>query len=637
MCGICGILHSDPSQPVERPLLERLNDRIRHRGPDSDGFYLAGGLGMAMRRLAIIDLSGGDQPIANEDGSVVVVFNGEIYNFHSLRSELASLGHRFVTGGDTEVLVHAYEQWGDEMLPRLNGMFAFSLWDAARRRLLIARDRMGEKPLYWHHSAQGLVWGSEAKCVLAAPWVERRLEPLALHHYLTLQYTPDPLTIYAGVSQLPAAHKLVIEQGQPPRVERWWQLDFEPKWHFSEGELIAQARDLLGDAVERQLIAEVPLGAFLSGGMDSSIIVALMAERSSKPIKTFSIGFEERAFSETSYARAVAERYGTEHHEFIFRPANLVGVVEAVAGAMDEPFADPAALPLYELARQTRRHVTVALSGDGGDETLAGYQRYMLDGWLRPYSALPRWITQRAVPAVTDRIPELWWLPEDRNPVTGIKRLGQFSAVTPKASLVRWGSYFGHSEKLGLYTERWRDELAHADTASWLAAAYDGARADSLLDRTLAADHSTYLSGDLLPKTDRMTMAHSLEARAPFLDAAWVQWTARLPARYKVRGAQTKWLLKAAFADKLPPAVRNRGKQGFSLPVGAWLRGELRGWAQERLLGSPALGEWLRPSAVAALFEEHQAGRANHGKRLWALLMFALWQEQAALSPDGSL
>lgn len=629
MCGICGILHSDGGQHVDPVLLRRLNDSITHRGPDSAGYFIRAHVGLAMRRLAIIDRSGGDQPIFSEDGAVAVVFNGEIYNYQALREQLAAAGHRFATSSDTEVLVHGYEQWGDSMLLRLNGMFAFALWDAARRRLLIARDRMGEKPLYWHHSAEhGIVWGSEAKAVLAAPWVERRINPLALHHYLTLQYTPDPLTIYAGINQLPAAHKLVVEGDAPPRVERWWQLNFEPKWELSDAEAIEQARALLAAAVERQLVAEVPLGAFLSGGIDSSIIVALMAERASAPLRTFSIGFDERHFSETHYARQVAERYGTEHHEFIFRPADLTAAIEGVAAAIDEPFADPAAVPLYELARQTRRHVTVALSGDGGDETLAGYRRYMLDGWLRPYSALPAWVTQGAVPAVVGRIPELYGVPEDRNLITGLKRLGQFSAVTPKASLVRWGSYFSHSEKQSLYSDHWREALETADTACLIAAAFDEASALAPLDRTLAADHVTYLAGDLLPKTDRTTMAHSLEARAPFLDAEWVEWTARLPGRFKVRGRRTKWLLTAAFASDLPAQVAVRGKQGFSVPVGHWLRHDLHGWARERLVSSRAFDEWFRPGAVVALLDAHIAGKANHGKKLWALLMLGLWAER---------
>lgn len=627
MCGICGMLHNDRAWPIERALLERMNTHIVHRGPDSAGYYVSGHVGLAMRRLAIIDVAGGQQPIANEDGSVIVVFNGEIYNFRAVRAELEQQGHHFATNSDTEVIVHGYEQWGDAMLHRLNGMFVFALWDAQDERLLLARDRMGEKPLYWHHSAQGLAWGSEAKTLLALPWVERRVNPLALHHYLTLQYTPDPLTIFEGIHQLPAAHKLVIERGGPPQISPWWQLTFEPKWNLSEEEIITQARMLLSAAVERQLISEVPLGAFLSGGIDSSVIVALMSERTKESVKTFSIGFEEQHYSETHYARQIAEQYGTDHHEFIFRPGDLTRVMEGVIAATDEPFADPAALPLYELARQTRCHVTVALSGDGGDETLAGYRRYALDRLLHPYTALPAWITRQAVPAATALLPEPGWLPEDRSPITGLKRLGQFSAVTPKASLVRWGSYFSHDQKLALYTDRWHDEFAHSETADWIAAAYDNAQARSRLDRTLSADHGTYLAGDLLPKTDRMTMAHSVEARAPFLDTDWVEWTARLPERYKIRGTQTKWLLKAAFGDKLPPAIKARGKQGFSIPIGPWLRTELRDWTHERLLGNRALAEWFRPTAIQQLLQEHDSGRINHGKRLWALLMFELWIE----------
>lgn len=628
MCGICGQLIATGAGQVDPALLQRMNGAMRHRGPDSDGFYVCGRVGLAMRRLAIIDVAGGAQPIANEDGSIQLVFNGEIYNYRELRAVLIQYGHRFATDSDTEVIVHAYEQWGDTALERLHGMFALALWDAPRERLLLARDRMGEKPLYWHHSPAGLVWGSEAKTLLALPWIERRLNPLALHHYLSLQYTPDPLTIYEGIYQLPAAHKLVVERDGSPQVTRWWQLSFEPKWQLDEADVLEQARDLLGKVVERQLIAEVPLGAFLSGGIDSSIIVALMAERLSTPVKTFSIGFDEQQFSEARYARQVAVRYGTDHHEFVFRPSDLAGLVEGVIAATDEPFADPAALPLYELARQTRRHVTVALTGDGGDETLAGYRRYALDRLLQPYSALPAWLTQQVVPAAAAWLPEPSWVPEDRNPITGIKRLGQFSAVNPKASIARWGSYFGQDDKLALYNDAMCGALACVESTDVIAQAFDQARAASVLDRTLYADHITYLAGDLLPKTDRMTMAHSVEARAPFLDAAWVEWTARLPLRYKLRGMQTKWLLKAAFGDKLPPAIQRRGKQGFSVPVGHWLRGELRGWARERLLGNRALDAWFRPDTVERLLREHDTGRVNHGKRLWALLMVGVWQVQ---------
>lgn len=628
MCGICGHLSPDRARAVEPELLKHMNGAIKHRGPDSEGYYVKNRIGFAISRLAIIDVEGGRQPIRNEDGSVIVVFNGEIYNFRELRAELEDAGHRFSTNSDTEVIVHAYEEWGDSALHRFNGMFAIALWDEPRERLLLARDRMGKKPLYWHDSANGLLWGSEAKAVLAAPWIERHVNAVALHHYLTLQYIPDPLTIFEGIHRLPAAYKLVVERCGTPQVSRWWQLEFEPKWNIRAREAISQGRALLGAAVERRLISEVPLGAFLSGGIDSSTVVALMAQRSSKPVKTFSIGFEEHRYSETHYSRQIAERYGTDHHEFIFRSQDLVRVIEGSIAATDEPLADPAALPLFELARQAQRYVTVALCGDGGDETLAGYRRYAIDGLLRPYATLPAWITQRAVPAAMALLPEPAWIPEDRNFLTGLKRLDQFSSTTPKASLVRWGSYFTRDEKLALYSETWRDRFASVDTADLIAAAYDEARASNLLDRTLYADHVTYLSGDLLPKTDRMTMAHSLEARSPFLDVEWVEWTARLPTRFKTRYLSTKWLLKAAFADTLPRQIRLRSKQGFGVPVGVWFRRELREWARERLLDNRSLAEWFRPAAVKRLFEEHDNGQVNHGKRLWALLIFALWLEK---------
>ncbi len=629
MCGICGFAINRKFDGDRFSLLKSLNHTLDHRGPDSDGYYLNDDIGMGMRRLAIIDIASGDQPIFNEDGSIAIVYNGEIYNFQELRDQLERYDHKFTTNSDTEVVIHAYEQWGDECLLKFNGMFAFSLWDDKQKRLLIARDRMGQKPLYWHYSPQGLLWASEAKALLKAPWLQPNINKLALHHYLTLQYTPDPLTIYEGIYQLPSAHKLVLEDGQEPRISRWWQLAFEPKWQIDDREAIEHARELLKAGVRRRLISEVPLGAFLSGGIDSSIIIALMSEESSFPVKSFSIGFEERHYSETEYARQIALKYGTDHHEFIFRPIDLTNIIEGVICATDEPFADPAALPLYELARQTRQHVTVALSGDGGDETLAGYRRYALDRFLEPYANLPDWITQKAIPAGISYLPEPVWIPEDRNPLTGLKRLGQFSSTTEKASMVRWGSYFNHEDKLALYHDNWREELSGEYTENLLAMAYDQAKADSHLDRTLYADNVTYLSGDLLPKTDRMTMAHSIEARAPFLDADWVEWTARLPEKYKIRGMQTKWLLKNGFPEEIPANIRLRGKQGFSIPVGQWLRNELREWTQEILMDNKFLSEIVKPQAIENLYMEHQTGRVNNGKKLWALLMVVIWDRNS--------
>jgi asparagine synthase (glutamine-hydrolysing) len=625
MCGITGHLSGDPDRAIERALLERMTGSLRHRGPDSEGYFVADGVGMGVRRLAVIDIAGGDQPVSGEDGSVVLTFNGEIYNFLELRAELEGCGHSFRSKGDSEVIAHAYEQWGDEALLRLNGMFAIALWDRRRHRLLLARDFMGEKPLYWHDSEAGLTWASEAKALLALPWIRPGIDLLALHHYLTLQYVPNPLTIYEGIRQLPAAHKLVVERGCEPRVERYWQASFEPKWEVSEQEALEESRTLLRAAVERRLVSEVPLGAFLSGGIDSSIVVALMADASSRPVRTFSIGFEERYHSETHHARQVAQHYGTEHHEYIFRPDDLAAVIERTVQATDEPLADPAILPLYELARQARSHVTVALCGDGGDETLAGYRRYALDPLLKPYALLPAWVTQGLVPALADLLPEAAWLPEGRNPFAGLKRLRQWAATTPKASMLRWDSYFDHDDKLQLYADSWRERLADIDTADWVARSYDEAIAAADLDRTLHADQSTYLPGDLLPKTDRATMAHSLEARAPFLDVDWVSWSARLPERFKLRGWRTKWLLKKTFADILPPGIAGRGKQGFNLPLAMWLRRQLRPWVHGRLLENSRLHEYFRPQEVRRYVDEHVSGRADHAKRLWALLIFSVW------------
>ena len=508
-----------------------MNTTLAHRGPDDEGYFVAGPVGLAVRRLSIIDVAGGHQPIASEDGAIVATLNGEIYNFGPLRDELTTAGHRFRTRTDTEVLVHGYEQWGDDVLHRLVGMFAVAIWDASRRRLLLARDRMGEKPLYWRWSDEGLLWGSEAKALLTVPGIDRKVNAVGLHHYLTLQYVPDPLTIFAGINRLPAGHRLVLEHGREPRVSRWWHLDFEPKWDAAEAEITERARGLLDTAVTRCLMSEVPFGAFLSGGLDSTVVVGLMARHLTRPVKTYSIAFEEPGYSEARFARKAADHCRTDHHEFVFSPRSLVETVERMIDSTDEPFADPAALTVYELARQASMSITVTLTGDGGDETLAGYTRYALDRLLAPYFALPRWLTTGVVPAILRLLPEPAGLPEDRNPMTGLKRLSQAAAVAPSASLVRWGSYFGHDQKLSLYTEGWRHELATVDTASWVSAFYDTAAARAPLDRGLAADHATYLAGDLLPKTDRMTMAHSVESRSPFLDRDWVEWTARLPVR----------------------------------------------------------------------------------------------------------
>lgn len=624
MCGICGIAPGGERRP-DGAQLRQLNTAIAHRGPDGEGYYEAPGVGLAMRRLAIIDVAGGDQPIFNEDKSLAIVFNGECYNYPALREKLEKQGHRFYTQTDTECIVHLYEEHGDECVQYLRGMFAFALWDAKRQRLLLARDRLGKKPL--HYTVQGgqLYFASELQALLSVLPQQPDIDLQAIDDYLSLQYVPEPYTAYQGVHKLPAAHRMVWQNGQLS-TEAYWQVDYEPKHTASEGELIEELRGLTRQAVQMRLISEVPLGAHLSGGIDSSIVVALMAEASSGPVKTFSVGFEETSFSELPYARAVAERYATDHHEFTLTFGDIPATLETLLGHFGEPFADPSALPLYHLARLTRQHVTVALNGDGGDESFAGYWRHWLDGYADQYLRLPSLVTRRLAPALAAALPDRAGGPIGSSLANGIKRLPQLTEIDWRASLLRWGSYFSPSHKAALWQPELAAHLHHKRAEHDMAALYAAAPAASRLDRTLYADLKGYLPGDLLVKADRMTMAQGLEGRSPLLDHELVAWAARLPAGYKLRGRQGKQLLRKAFGHLLPAEITSKRKQGFGIPVGAWLRGPLQGWLHETLLDSASpLAGWLRREAMVQLLAEHGAGKQDHGKRLWALACLALW------------
>jgi len=629
MCGICGILPSDLA-PVSRAALEAMNAAIRHRGPDSEGFYRAPGVGLAMRRLAIIDLNTGDQPIPNEDETLWIVFNGEIYNFPALRPALEARGHRFRTSTDTEAILHLYEEHGADCVSRLRGQFAFAIWDARRRTLFAARDRLGQKPFYYAVQGGTLYFSSELPSLLRGLPRKPEIHLPAIAQYLSLQYIPEPWTPYEGIYKLPAGHRATWQAGQW-QMERYWDYAYEPKWTASPAELADELRARLREAVRIRLMSDVPLGAHLSGGIDSSVIVALMAEEMSQPVRTFSVGFEESSFSELPYARAVAERYATDHHEFVLTFGDIPATLTRLAAHFGEPFADPSALPLYHLARLTREHVTVALNGDGGDEAFAGYQRYWLDPWAARYTRLPALLTCRLVPALARRLPDSGDRPVGQGLVDGIKRLEQIAQVDPRASLLRWGSYFSPQAQAAL----WRaDRLPEARVDAiepWLTAQFDAAAARTFLDRTLYTDIHTYLPGDLLVKADRMTMAASLEGRSPFLDHELFAWAARLPRNLRVRGRTGKVLLREAFADKLPPEVLARGKQGFGIPVGTWFRGPLAGWVQEIILGGDSpLDAWFTREARQQLLDEHLQGRSNHGKRIYALAALALWRSQSA-------
>jgi len=621
MCGICGISPSEARTP-ERNILERMTQAIIHRGPDSDGFHMESGVGLGVRRLAIIDVEGGDQPIPNEDESLWIVFNGESHNFPDLYADLVKRGHEFRTRSDTECILHLYEDYGDDCVQHLRGQAAFALWDGKKRRLLLARDRMGKKPLYYTIQNGTLYFGSELSAILTALPHKPEINLEAIDLYLSLQYIPDPFTAYEGIHKLPPAHTLVWQNGQI-KLNRYWDFSYQPKHTTSEEELIEELRALLKESVKMRLISEVPLGAHLSGGTDSTIIVALMAELSDAPVKTFSVGFEEESFSELEYARSVAQRYSTDHHEFILKYGDIPSTLEKITYHFGEPFADPSALPLYHISKLTREHVTVVINGDGGDEDFAGYQRYWLDPLANKYLRAPRFLTRSLIPSIARQLPDSSDRPVGESFVNGLKRLEQLTEIDSRASILRWSSYFSPHQRARLWKPEFKFKADNAQ--SLLAEKFDSVKG-SYLDKTLYTDLHTYLPGDLLVKADRMAMAASIEPRSPFLDHKMVEWSARVPDQFKVRGRSGKYLLKKAFDSYLPENVKKHRKQGFGIPVGAWFRGPLYDWAKKLLIANGnSLNRWFDRNAMDTMLEEHRAGRVDHGKRIYALTMLALW------------
>lgn len=610
MCGIAGWA-GDVGADRERLL--RMCDAIAHRGPDAGGAHVVPGrVGVGFRRLAIIDLEKGDQPIPNEGASVHVTCNGEIYNFRRLRSQLQAQGHRFRTASDSEVIAHLYEEHGVECLDALQGMFAIALWDEAEGRLLLARDRLGVKPLYWAPVGEGIVYASEPGAILASGLVEPRADLRAVLDYLTLQYVPPPRTGFAGIRKLAPGERLVYEAGRA-RIERYWQLSFSKTDDGSEEEALERLDSLLGEATRERLVADVPLGAFLSGGIDSSLVVSYMAEASSR-VKTFSIDFPEAGFSEGEHARRVAEIYATEHEDRLLEPAMVPLVADAVRHA-GEPFADSSAIPTLLLSRMTKERVTVALSGDGGDEAFAGYRRYLVArvaDRLAPAGGAARMMERSGLISI---------LPGQGGQ---LGRAAEAFARPPGERYAFLMSHFTPSDLESLCTP------GFADAAGDLGAPWEETLALPDLpgvDRYLALDAATYLPGDLLLKVDRMSMANALEVRSPFLDYRVYEFAARLPSEMKLRGRTTKWALKEIARRRgLPSDLVHRRKQGFGVPIGAWLRGELRPWVEDLLLDPrTAARGYLEPEGVRALLREHLDGSADRSNRLWNLAILELW------------
>jgi asparagine synthase (glutamine-hydrolysing) len=623
MCGIAGVVDFD-GRPIARDLVPAMCAAIRHRGPDDEGVQAipAGGATpgvpravLGNRRLSIIDVAGGHQPIANEDGTIWVVQNGEIYNFESLRARLEASGHRFATRTDTEVIVHLYEELGEAFVRELDGMYALAIWDDRHKRLLLARDRFGKKPLLYAERGGRLWFGSEFQALLADPAVGRTLDHQALDEYLTFMAVPAPLTIYREIRKLPPAHVLVRDAGGT-RLSRYWSLAYLPKLKLDEQEAAGELRRLLTNAVRKRLISEVPLGAFLSGGVDSSAVVAVMAGLQREPVKTFSIGFETAGFNELPWARAIAERYGCDHHEFEVRP-NAVEVLPALVRHYGEPYADSSAIPSYYLAELTRRHVTVALNGDGGDEMFAGYAWHLGGRIAERWQRVPRWLRHPAegmARALT---------PMSGNRRSWPSRLTRFlgGASRPRAARYRaWLSVFTEELKRDLYL------TAPPAGEDRLAAIFENMGELDGVDAMLAADVTWYLPTDLLVKMDIATMAHSLEARSPFLDHTLAEFAARLPASLKLRGFSGKHLLKKAVADLVPHGNMHRRKQGFAVPIRHWFRHELRDFVGDHLLSRRFAERGLfKPDVVARIVDDHQRARADYAHHLWVLLMLELW------------
>lgn len=622
VCGICGIAHLGGC--VERDLLDAMCTSLLHRGPDDHGLHVEGPIGLGATRLSIIDLEGGHQPLCNEDGSIWAVQNGEIYNYQELRADLLRRGHRLATHSDTEVLAHLYEEYGDDFVRHLHGMFAFAIWDAPRRRLLLARDRLGVKPLFYTVHAGRLLWGSEIKAILAAG-VPRRVDPAALHDYLSFDYVPGPRTMFADISKLPAGHLLTWDGDL--HVRRYWDVPGKQREvGRDEAALRAHLRGLLDDAVRENMVSDVPVGAFLSGGLDSSIVVALMSRLTSEPVRTFSVGFRERSYNELPYARMVAERYGTDHHEVIVEP-QIEDVIHEIVDHFDEPFADSSAVATYYVAQVAREHVKVALSGDGGDEVFGGYTIYQADRLAHLYRRLPHALAEGVIPAVVRRLP----VSEGKMSLDlKARRFVERARLDPITAHASWRVIFTDAMKERLYAD---GAAARHDSLDLLRGYFDGYAENDLLNRFLYVDTKVSLVDDMLAKVDRMSMANSLEVRVPLLDHRLVEWMSQVPSDYKVRRLDLKYLFKEVARDLLPREVVDRRKAGFHVPIPGWIKQELRPLIAEQLGPATVARQGIfDPGYVSQLLEAHASGRENYSRNIWGLLIFSLWYDRCAMS-----
>jgi asparagine synthase (glutamine-hydrolysing) len=640
MCGIAGFVWNNGLLSGEEcsAILDRMCRVITHRGPDDQGMMVKGNVALGMRRLSIIDLAGGHQPMSGCDASATVVFNGEIYNYREVQRELEARGHHFQTHSDTEAIVHAYEEHGAACVDQLRGMFAFALWDERERRLFMARDRVGKKPLYYTLTPEGtFVFGSELKSLLAHPLVRPEIDVEALDAYLTFGYVPDPLSIFRGIQKLPPGHFLIFKSGSV-ETSQYWDFQFDPPLpnRRKEEDYREELRALLAEAVRVRLISDVPLGAFLSGGIDSSTVVGLMSHAMGQPVKTFSIGFHEDSYNELKYARIAAKHFGTDHHEFIVTP-DICDIVDELVWHFDEPFADSSAIPTYMVSKLAREYVTVALSGDGGDELFAGYTRYITDRKRSAFTRLPRALRHGLMQPLSHRLPHNTW---GRNFLNNV-------ALDPLDRYIDSVSIFTSLNKPLLYTDDFNQLLNNGNSAAMRFRHYAACvHSREPLDSLLYLDSKTYLPGDILTKVDRMSMAVSLETRVPLLDHKLIEFVTRIPSSLKMKGLETKHIFKEAVRDFVPPEILNRPKQGFGVPIQEWINNQLR----ERIAGTLTETRtrqrgFIEPHYVGVILDEHERGRRDHSAQLWSLFILELWHRtfldgeaaQIRVRPESSL
>jgi len=644
MCGICGEIDFI-RRGIRMDGLRRMCDVLAHRGPDDEGMVFIKGnqyfevkksspglpngdgfeVGLGHRRLSIIDLSeAAHQPMCNEDGSVWIVFNGEIYNFQELRLILKKKGHFFKSNSDTEVILHAYEEWDVDCLKVFRGMFAFAIWDSNLQRLFLARDRLGKKPLVYFNQNGHFSFASEIKALLQIPGFERKVNTSAFHRYLTYQYVPSPDTIFERIKKLPPAHYLLYDRLGNLKIERYWRLNFNSSHQTDTNveELKDRIRTELEESVKLRLISDVPLGAFLSGGVDSSIIVGMMAKMSAKPVKTFSIGFEEREFDELSYARMVSNHFSTEHHEFIIKP-NAIEILPKLVWHYSEPFADSSAIPTYYVANLTKDFVKVVLTGDAGDENFAGYPRYLRSMWVASFTRIPETLRRDLLPYFLRVFSGLHWREKTLNRLADFMESLSTDQTKNYAEQIK---VFSAKEKENIYTDDFRNQVEENDPLDFLLGKFQESGTEDLLEQLVYVDMNSYLPEDLLVKMDIATMANSLEARVPYLDHKFMESVSQIPFHLKLRGTESKFILKKAFKDLLPEAIFKRKKMGFGVPLSKWFRNELKEYVYEVLLDPKTLNRgYFRREGIERLLNDHISFQYDHSSRIWALLFLEVW------------